>query len=303
VSGGIALVAAVAFALPSPSGTAKGAARAVLSVEASPASPRQGEIVSLLIRSDRPLAALRVAGNGQGLWLEPDRTGSLFRGLAGIDLDAAQGDRVLRLEGVETGGRNFFFACTLKVKSGRFAVEPLRVDPKYVEPPPEALARIRAEQEEVARVWAAADERRRWSGPFQTPVEASARNNFGARRVFNGERRSPHNGVDFAASAGTLVTAPGPGRVALADDLYLSGGTVILDHGGGLFTTYFHLSRINVKTGELVRTGQPVGAVGATGRATGPHLHWGARLNGARVNPIGLLRLPEWPLDSASAVP
>jgi len=87
------------------------------------------------------------------------------------------------------------------------------------------------------------------------------------------------------------VEAPASARVVLAEDLYFSGGTVILDHGGGLFTTYFHLSAIDVKPGDLVAAGQRVGAVGATGRATGPHLHWGARLHRARVNPLDLLKL------------
>jgi murein DD-endopeptidase MepM/ murein hydrolase activator NlpD len=93
------------------------------------------------------------------------------------------------------------------------------------------------------------------------------------------------------------VRAPGPARVALADELYFSGGTVILDHGAGLFTMYFHLSRIDVKPGDVVPPGRQIGAVGATGRATGPHLHWGARLDRARINPLGLLELPAWPLE------
>jgi murein DD-endopeptidase MepM/ murein hydrolase activator NlpD len=115
--------------------------------------------------------------------------------------------------------------------------------------------------------------------------------------VFNGKPRSSHEGADLAAPAGAPVAAPGPGRVALAEELYFSGGTVILDHGAGLFTMYFHLSRIDVKAGEDVDSGGRIGAVGATGRATGPHLHWGARLNRARINPLGLLKLPAWPLN------
>jgi murein DD-endopeptidase MepM/ murein hydrolase activator NlpD len=103
--------------------------------------------------------------------------------------------------------------------------------------------------------------------------------------------------VDLAAASGAPVAAPAGAVVALADELYFSGGTVILDHGGGLFTTYFHLSRLDVKTGDRVGAGDALGAVGATGRATGPHLHWGARLNRARVNPLDLLTLPRWPVQ------
>ena len=91
------------------------------------------------------------------------------------------------------------------------------------------------------------------------------------------------------------MRAPAPGRVVLAEELYFSGGTVILDHGAGLFTSYFHLSRIDVRPGDRVETGAALGAVGATGRVTGPHLHWSARLGSARINPLALERLPPWP--------
>jgi murein DD-endopeptidase MepM/ murein hydrolase activator NlpD len=299
--GGLALVAALARGAASFSGAPDPAARPpVLSVEASQTDPKQGGLVVLVIRSDRPLEVLRVAEPDLGVWLEREPGGSVFRGLAGVDLEAEPGDRPLRLEGVDSGGRRFSDIHTLRIVSGRFAVEPLRVDSKYVEPPPAAARRIRAEREKVAAVWRKPDPQRRWSAPFRDPVEAPLRDNFGVRRVFNGQPRSPHNGVDFAAPAGAPVGAPGPGRVALAADLYYSGGTVILDHGGGLFTTYFHLSRIDVKAGQSVEAGRGIGAVGATGRATGPHLHWGARLEGARINPLDLRSLPDWPLVSGS---
>ena len=119
--------------------------------------------------------------------------------------------------------------------------------------------------------------------------------NFGARRVFNGKTRSRHAGLDVAAPAGAPVVAAAGGRVALAGNFYFSGGSVVLDHGEGLFTMYFHLSRLDVKEGETVAAGQLLGAVGATGRATGPHLHWAARLGSARIDPAALLALPGRP--------
>ncbi len=143
-------------------------------------------------------------------------------------------------------------------------------------------------------MWAAAPTARRWDRAFALPVEAPLRENFGARRVLNGKTQSRHAGVDLVAATGAPIKAPAPGTVRLAEDLYFSGGTVIVDHGGDLFTTYFHMSRIDVKPGDRVQTGDVLGAVGATGRVTGPHLHWGARLNGARVNPLDLLKLPAW---------
>ncbi|MGH9368283.1 MAG: M23 family metallopeptidase, partial [Thermoanaerobaculia bacterium] len=276
---------------------AAAAAPAALSVEASPSSPKQGGLVFLLVRSGRPLESLAVAGKTTGVFLEGEPGGRSFRGLAGVDLEAKAGKWEIRFEAVEAGGRSFSPTHRLRVEPGRFEVEPLRVDPRFVEPPPGEADRIREERERVAQVWETGEARRLWAGPFRDPVEAPAGSNFGARRVFNGQPRSRHTGVDFAAPAGAPVTAPAPGRVALAEVHYFSGGTVILDHGGGLFTTYFHLSRLDVREDEPVETGDRIGAVGATGRATGPHLHWGARLRGARIDPLTLRWLPSWPLE------
>jgi murein DD-endopeptidase MepM/ murein hydrolase activator NlpD len=132
---------------------------------------------------------------------------------------------------------------------------------------------------------------------------AASNGNFGARRVYNGKTKSFHAGLDLGAKEGTAVAAAGDGRVVLAGDLYFSGGTVLLDHGAGLFTQYFHLSRIDVKEGDAVAKGARLGAAGHTGRATGPHLHWGAKLHAARVNPEDLLALPAWPLPVRDAPP
>jgi murein DD-endopeptidase MepM/ murein hydrolase activator NlpD len=262
------------------------------SVEASPPHPKQGGVAVLVVRSERPLESLSVSG--KGVFLEGEAGGKVFRGLAGVDFEAKTGKWSLLFEAVEPGGRTFSFAHELRIAPRRFAVEPLRVDPRYVEPPADEAARIAAERERVARIWEAVETPRLWTGPFRRPVRSAEGRNFGAKRVFNGQPRSRHNGVDFAAPNGTPVIAPAPGRVALAEDQYFSGGTVILDHGGGLFTTYFHLSRLDVGQGDLVGAGQRLGAVGATGRATGPHLHWGARLRGARIDPLSLRHLPSW---------
>jgi murein DD-endopeptidase MepM/ murein hydrolase activator NlpD len=226
--------------------------------------------------------------------IDPPSNGRVLRGLWGIDFETAVGARSLEVETVGRCGDPHPASWRFKVVSGKFIVQKLTVDPAYVEPPPSERARIEADREKVARVWAAPEIARRWDREFRLPVDAPLRQNFGAKRIFNGRPRSRHGGVDLAASAGAPVTAPAPGVVALAEDLYYSGGTVILDHGGGLFTTYFHLSRLDVKVGDRLETGASLGAVGATGRATGPHLHWGARLNGARVNPLDLLKLPTW---------
>jgi murein DD-endopeptidase MepM/ murein hydrolase activator NlpD len=226
--------------------------------------------------------------------LEPDESRRVFRGLLAVDLDRAPGKLALTLAGRDAEDVAFSIPADIRVGARRFPVEKLKVDPALVEPPPEAKGRIEAETRKVAAIWKAPDAERRWHGPFPLPVSAKPSGNFGARRVYNGHERSKHGGVDFPAPVGAAVTAPAPGRVALAEDLYFSGGTVILDHGAGLFTSYFHLSRIDAKAGEVVKEGESLGAVGATGRVTGPHLHWSARLGTARIDPLDLRRLPKW---------
>ncbi len=116
---------------------------------------------------------------------------------------------------------------------------------------------------------------------------------FGLRRFFNGQPRSPHSGIDLRAKDGTPIKSPNNGRIALVRDCYLSGNTVVVDHGGGLFTLYAHLSRVNVKQGQMVKKGEVIGLAGSTGRVTGPHLHWGVSLMGMRVDPQQFMALSE----------
>ena len=285
-------------------GLAAGDCRApALTVEMSSATPKQGGLVAVTLRSDVPLASAVASSGGRAFPFEREGEGRLFLGLVGVDFESAVGARELDLAVEGLCGDRHAARRRLEVRSGKFPVQKLKVDPAYVEPPASELERIREDREKVGHVWSSGDPNRRWSGPFALPVDAPARDNFGSRRVFNGKPRSSHEGADLAASAGAPVAAPEAGRVALADELYFSGGTVILDHGAGLFTMYFHLSRIDVKTGDIVPAGRQIGAVGATGRATGPHLHWGARLDRARINPLGLLELPAWPLDPGKTSP
>jgi murein DD-endopeptidase MepM/ murein hydrolase activator NlpD len=295
--GGVLLLAS-AFILAA--GTAPGDCRTpALTVEISSASPKQGGLVAVTVKSDVPLASAAASSGGRESAMERDEKGRLFLGLVGVDFESAVGKRELDVAVEGLCGDRHAVHRALEVVAGKFPVQKLKVAPAYVEPPASELDRIREEKEKVGRVWGSGDPRRMWDGPFTLPVDAPARDNFGSRRVFNGKPRSSHEGADLAAPAGAPVTAPGPGRVALADELYFSGGTVILDHGAGLFTMYFHLSRIDVKAGDAVAAGKQIGAVGATGRATGPHLHWGARLNRARINPLGLLQLPAWALEAS----
>ncbi len=164
------------------------------------------------------------------------------------------------------------------------------VPPKTVDPPPAIAERIAREQAQVTAARARDDDRTDFARPFIWPVEGRISGRFGNQRVYNGKPGSAHSGMDIAAPAGTPVKAPAAGVVTFAaPDLYLTGGTVLLDHGFGISSNFLHLSRLDVKPGDRVEQGQVLGAVGATGRATGPHLHWGMNWFDVRIDPLLVL--------------
>lgn len=189
--------------------------------------------------------------------------------------------------------------ATVRVTAYPYAVQRLEItDDSKVHLSAADLARVRREQERVGALWKLATPRR-FDLPLAAPLASMPEGGrFGARRIINGDPRNPHTGADYAAPEGTPVLAAADGTVVLADDLFFSGGSIFLDHGDGLVTMYFHLSHIGVAKGDRVRVGQVIGKVGATGRATGPHLHFGVRWRGARIDPRDLLepgRAPEIP--------
>ncbi len=164
------------------------------------------------------------------------------------------------------------------------------VPPKTVSPPPAIAERIRREQEQVTQARDRDDERADFAKAFRWPLTGRISGRFGNQRVYNGSPGSPHSGMDIAAPTGTPVLAPAAGVVTLvAPDFYLTGGTLLIDHGHGISSNFLHLSRIDVKVGDRVEQGQPVAAVGATGRATGPHLHWGMSWFDVRIDPLLVL--------------
>ena len=179
---------------------------------------------------------------------------------------------------------------SLKILSRRFKSEKLQVTPSRVTPAPEDVERIKREGEEVRAVYAASRPQRLWDEPFQRPLSGLVTSPYGTRRLLNNKLKSYHGGVDFRAATGAPVYAANTGIVGLAKNLFYSGNIVILDHGSGLFTTYAHLSRIDVAPGRLVEKGQVIGLAGATGRVSGPHLHWGVKVNGVNVNPLHMLQ-------------
>ncbi len=201
-----------------------------------------------------------------------------------IDLLAPQGPLVLK-----RGVAGHMQEITVRVGPYAYPVQRLEVAPDMVTPPPAQVERIEREQRRVAALWWSQGSRR-FSLPLAPPLDPLPETGgFGSRRILNGEPRSPHSGIDVAAPTGTTVHAAATGTVVLAEDLYFSGNSVFIDHGDQLITMYFHLADIAVTPGAEVARGDPVGTVGATGRATGPHLHFGIRWRGARVDPSLLL--------------
>ena len=206
--------------------------------------------------------------------------------LIGIDLDTKPGTYPIALQ---AGAARATHRLIVRAKS--FPTRTLTVDPAFVNPPASVLPRIREDQRQLAACWTKSAATRLWSAAFVAPVPQPADSAFGVRSVYNGQARSPHGGADFRSPTGTPIKAPNAGQIVCARDLYFTGQTVVVDHGLGMFSTLAHLSEIQVREGELVLAGHVVGLVGATGRVTGPHLHWGLRLAGARIDPLSALAL------------
>ncbi|OFW27032.1 MAG: hypothetical protein A3H27_07380 [Acidobacteria bacterium RIFCSPLOWO2_02_FULL_59_13] len=255
-------------------------------------SVQPGEVVLLTVRPPQPLERLQAQGLGTTFSFfpyGPEGEEKAWKGLVGIDLDVLPGNHELNLLGTQSEGGQVSASYILAVKSKRFPTRTLTVEENYVNPPAEELARIQREGQRVASIFEAVSPDRLWDESFLRPVPGPPTSNFGKRSIFNGQPRSPHGGMDFRAGEGTPVKAPNTGKVVLAANLYFAGNVVILDHGLGLYSYFAHLSRITASEGELVSKGAVVGHVGATGRVTGPHLHWSLRLSGARVDPLSLV--------------
>ena len=210
----------------------------------------------------------------------------------GLDLGIEPGKRLMKVLVMEEGGTWEYIQREIPVKAKEFPEKKLWVDEKFVTPPRWAQERIKQEAEILDYIYSVYTPRWLGEGEFILPTADDVVSNFGERRIFNNNPRSSHSGVDISSPFGTSVKASNSGKVVLAKELYFAGRTVIIDHGLGLFTQYLHFSNLRVKRGESVKKGAIIGEVGGTGRVTGPHLHWGIRLLGARVDPFSLLSLP-----------
>lgn len=246
-----------------------------------------GEVVALTVEAPASVTAVETAWRERPVTFVR-RSETAWHALIGIDVEEVPGPRSLRIVAKRPGGDlTAVHAFTVEAKAWR--TRRLTVARRFVTPPDSALPRIREETALLNALFRETRPQRSWSGGFVRPVDGVAVSGFGVRSVLNGQPRGPHNGADFAAGTGTPIYAPAAAVVAFAREFYYSGNTVILDHGFGLYSTMAHLSAFDVQEGARVDRGALLGKVGATGRVTGPHLHWAVRLLGARIDPESLL--------------
>ena len=261
-------------------------AKGGLSVTA-PDQVAEGQPFLVDIRAEGAVKSAAVEWLGKRAEISLSREGGASRArvLLGAGLGLAPGEHALTV--TFEGGRDQVL-CMVRVVPGVFPEQRLNLPPKMVTPSKEDQARIKREQELVAQAVAVASPLRLWSLPLLRPVPGEVTSAFGLRRILNGQPRSPHSGLDLDGFKGEPVLAAGQGRVALVGDFYYNGKSVLLDHGNGVFSMYFHLSASGGAEGQRAERGQELGKAGATGRATGPHLHFGLKILGQNVDPTSL---------------
>ena len=211
-------------------------------------------------------------------------------GLIAIPFRTAPGPAKLVLSWTNAAG-DHSRTIPFRIVAGKYRTDELKVDSSRVNPNKKDIERARKEARKIKRVYAEGNIDRLWEGNFQLPMTSDITSPFGNKRVFNGQLKSFHNGVDFRARSATPVFAANSGVVKLAENLFYSGNAVVIDHGTGIFTIYAHLSRIDVAAGRHIEKGQRLGLTGATGRVSGPHLHWGVKVRGVAVNPMQLIEV------------
>lgn len=274
------------------------------SLSAGRQDPPRGPVIGLKYRSLGPGEAIvATLENGKGVRravfhfrgrdYELDNSGASGEGLVfiGLDLGTPPGTYPLSVTVERSGGAREELRKDIVVEAKEFPSKKLWVKENFAVPPKAVEERIARESELVKAVYSRTAPRWLGSGDFALPHDGKAFPNFGQRRIYNDKPRSTHTGVDIAAPMGSAILAANAGKVVLASDLYLSGKTVIIDHGLGVFSSYGHMSRLLVKRGADVAKGDVLGKAGSTGRSTGPHLHWAVRIYDARVDPFSLLGL------------
>lgn len=275
-----------------------GAAAAQPSLTIAPAAPPPGSLVQLTLSDSTATAPAAINGSmaGEPLHFHESAPG-VWRAIGPVPVDATDSvAAVIEIRRVSGSIETVRAAVTLPPPPAPQPRSQLSVSSRFTQPLDAAtqarIARENATAREIGRRAHATPPM--WTEPFANPRDSRVTSRFGTGRMFNGRVASRHLGVDFAGAPGTPVHAANRGVVALVDTFFLAGRVVYLDHGGGIVTGYFHLSESHVREGEIVERGQRIGSVGATGRVTGPHLHWNARYGAVTVNPLDLVALGRW---------
>jgi murein DD-endopeptidase MepM/ murein hydrolase activator NlpD len=266
-------------------------------VRAQPTRLVNGGPVLFQVKPPARLASLNGTWLGHDVSFSYDAASKTWFALVGVSIETSPGTYPLELTGEtapgkQSGARISFTRkfSVARAKYPQIKVE-LTVEKKFTEPSPEQEAQIaegvKVKQDYLSRV----TPNREWDGNFSAPADAAISDVFGSQRIFNGKAQRPHYGLDFRVPTGTPVAAMNSGTVLLARFLYFEGNCVVIDHGQGLLTLYFHLSEFKVKEGDPVKRGQVIGLSGGTGRATGPHLHVAVRWQGTYLDPATLLKL------------
>jgi len=267
------------------------AGAATLSV--SPSSARPGDVVLVSVEGAEVAPSGTLAGRTLAFW----GAGGKWHALAPLPLETPVGTASAEVLAGEP------LAAGLEVVEPAFRSTTLSVPPRFVEPPPRAKRRIAADRKAFKEAFDRPFEPPRFDGPFDWPRRADSTGRFGDRRTFNGKQASVHYGLDLDGPVGAPVLSSNGGTVVLTRDCYMSGRTVVLWHGAGVFSLYFHLSEIEVAAGQTVGRGDLVGRVGATGRVTGPHLHWSVKVDGLYVDPESILRIDPTAAAAPEAAP
>ena len=250
----------------------------------------QGEVARIQLRGANSGSEMKGSWQGQPVeFFKID--GEHYGSLVGIDLKLAPGTYPLEVVVNSPGNRTLTKSRSITVVDKDYGLQRLTLPANMVTLDSATLKRVKKEGAKFSRLWYTQSPKRYWRGNFVRPVPGKLTTPFGLRRILNGEPRNPHSGVDLRATEGEPVRATNHGKVVLVGDFYFHGKAVVIDHGWGLYSMYFHLSQLKVSEGDFIGKNRAIGHAGSTGRATGPHLHWGVRIGGARVDPFALLRV------------
>jgi murein DD-endopeptidase MepM/ murein hydrolase activator NlpD len=293
----VLLIAPLLIAITAPATTPPRAMQTIsfqgVPVELVFRSLQPGEVILAEMKSNPSVKKLILQVQDQQYVLDGSKPGARAFALIGIDVELKPQPLTVGVTEEKTDGTVERYQEEIAIESREFPKRNFYVNEAMLNPPPAEEERVRREQELVTEVYSVITPEWLGTGNFLSPLpDREPFPNFGQLRIYNKKRLAVHAGVDIAAPWGSPVKASNAGRVVLASNLYLSGKTVIIDHGRGVFSLYCHFSTILVKRGDMVKKGQIIAKIGNTGRSTGPHLHWGFKVFNSRVDPESILSLP-----------